>query len=133
MPAAEIDISPDLVCRLLAAQHPDLARLPVSVLANGWDNLICRLGDDLLVRLPRRALGARLAEHEQRWLPVRAGRLPLPVPAPVRVGRPDANYPWSWSIVPYLPGRTAAEEPPDPGAAASAMGGFLAALHEPAP
>ena len=133
MPAAEIDISADLVRRLLGAQHPDLAHLPISVLANGWDNLICRLGDELLVRLPRRALAARLTEHEQRWLPLLARRLPLPVPAPVRVGRPDAGYPWSWSIVPYLPGRTAADEPADPSAAASAMGGFLAALHEPAP
>lgn len=52
MPAAEFEVSPDLVRRLLASQHPDLSGLPVEVMANGWDNLICRLGEDLLVRLP---------------------------------------------------------------------------------
>lgn len=134
MPAAEVDVSPDLVRRLLAAQHPDLAGLPVEVMANGWDNLICRLGDALAVRLPRRAAAVELIVHEQRWLPVLAPRLPLPVPAPVRAGRPGLGYPWAWSVVPYLPGRVAARTPPtDLSAAAATMGGFLGALHAPAP
>ncbi|WEO99792.1 phosphotransferase [Streptomyces sp. FXJ1.172] len=60
----------------------DLAVLPVDVLANGWDNLVCRLGDEFLVRLPRLAMAAQFVAHEQRWLPESAGRLPLPVPAP---------------------------------------------------
>jgi aminoglycoside phosphotransferase (APT) family kinase protein len=133
MPAAEISVSADLVRRLLAAQQPDLAHLPVTVMANGWDNLICRLGSDLLVRLPRRALAASLIAHEIRWLPVLAPRLPLPVPVPVRAGRPAPHYPWPWSIVPFLPGQIAALEPPaDPDAAVS-LGRFLAALHMPAP
>ncbi|SEG86974.1 Predicted kinase, aminoglycoside phosphotransferase (APT) family [Actinacidiphila yanglinensis] len=134
MPAAEVPVSVELVRRLLGEQHPDLADLPVEVLANGWDNLVCRLGEELLVRLPRRAVAAELVAHEQRWLPELVGRLPLPVPAPVRVGRPTAQYPWSWSVVPFLPGRIAARaEPYDPWAAAAALGGFLDALHVPAP
>ena len=134
MPAAEVQVSPDLVRRLLASQHPDLAGLPVEVMANGWDNLICRLGGELLVRLPRRAAAAKLVEHEQRWLPVLAPRLPLPVPAPVRAGRPGLGYPWAWSVVPFLPGRVAARHPPaDLLAAAATLGGFLGALHAPAP
>lgn len=133
MPAAEIDISTDLVRSLLAAQHPDLAHLPVEVLANGWDNLICRLGSDLLVRLPRRELAAKLVRHEQRWLPELASRLPLPIPAPVRVGQPGLGYPWAWSVVPFLPGRPAAlEAPVDMHETAVTMGSFLGALHAPA-
>ncbi|MFI9787684.1 aminoglycoside phosphotransferase family protein [Kitasatospora sp. NPDC051984] len=134
MPAAELSVSVELVRRLLDAQHPDLAGLPVEVPANGWDNLVCRLGEDLLVRLPRRAAAAGLVAHEQRRLPELAGRLPLPVPAPVRVGRPADEYPWSWSVVPFLPGRIAAPAEFDaPWEAATALGGFLAALHTPAP
>lgn len=134
MPAAEVEVSPDLVRRLLATQHPDLSGLPVEVMANGWDNLICRLGSELLVRLPRRAAAAKLVEHEQRWLPVLAPSLPLPVPAPVRAGRPGLGYPWAWSVVPFLPGRVAARQPPaDLLAAAASLGGFLGALHTPAP
>src|SRR5581483_118260 len=92
---------------------PDLAHLPVEVLANGWDNVMCRVGDEFLARLPRRALAVRILVHEQRWLPVLAPRLPLPVPAPARVGRPGLGYPWPWSIVPFLPGQVAARTPPD--------------------
>jgi len=133
MPRAEVDVSADLVRALLAAQQPDLAHLPVRVLANGWDNLLCRLGEELVVRLPRRAQAATLIAHEQRWLPVLAPRLPLPVPAPVRVGEPGVGYPWHWSIVPFLPGQPAATGPPADGpAAAVALAEFLAALHAPA-
>lgn len=133
MPAAEVPVSTGLVRRLLTEQHPDLARLDVQVLANGWDNLVCRLGDAYLVRLPRRALAAQLVVNEQRWLPGLAERLPLRIPAPVRTGQPGHGYPWSWSVVPYLPGDIAASTPADPGDAALALGGFLAALHTPAP
>lgn len=134
MPPAEVSVSPELVRRLLAAQQPDLAHLPVRLVAHGWDNLMYRLGDELAVRLPRRAAAAVLIVNEQRWLPVVAPRLPLPVPAPVRAGRPALGYPWPWSVVPFLPGQLAAREPPaDPADAAASLGGFLAALHAPAP
>ena len=134
MPAAEVPVSPALVRRLLADQHPDLAGFGIEVLANGWDNTVCHLGDDYLVRLPRRTAAAALVVNEQRWLPGLAEHLPLPVPAPVRTGVPGRGYPWPWSVVPFLPGEVAARTPPaDPGQAALAMGGFLAALHLPAP
>jgi aminoglycoside phosphotransferase (APT) family kinase protein len=134
MPAAEVDVDEPLVRALLAEQHPDLADLPIEVVANGWDNAVVRLGDDLAVRLPRRELAVPLVEHEQRWLPELAPRLPLPIPAPVRVGAPGAGYPWPWSIVPWFDGRTALATPPsDPLAAAEALGRFFAALHRPAP
>ncbi|WP_406113665.1 aminoglycoside phosphotransferase family protein [Streptomyces sp. NBC_01014] len=134
MPTAEVQISPRLVRQLLADQHPDLAGHDIEVLANGWDNTVCRLGDAYLVRLPRRAASAGLALNEQRWLPDLAGHLPLPVPAPVHIGVPGRGYPWAWSVVPYLPGEIAARtQPADPGAAAVALGEFLAALHLPAP
>jgi aminoglycoside phosphotransferase (APT) family kinase protein len=109
MPAAEVDVPAGLVRRLLAGQHPDLASLPVSFLANGWDNVLYRLGSRLLVRLPRRALGAEIIVNEQRWLPLLAPRLPLPVPAPERTGLPALGYPYSWSVVPFIPGIPAAD------------------------
>jgi aminoglycoside phosphotransferase (APT) family kinase protein len=52
MPTAEVDVTAGLVRELLTAQHPDLARLPVEFLANGWDNAIFRLGEQLLARMP---------------------------------------------------------------------------------
>ena len=136
MPAADVDISADLVRRLLVSQHPDLGRLPVEFLANGWDNALFRLGTELVIRMPRRQLGATIIEHEQRWLPSLAPRLPLPIPYPERTGHSALGYPYSWSVVPYIPGTPAADEEPgdlDSAAVAAAVGGFLGALHVPAP
>lgn len=133
-PRAEVDIDVALVRALLAEQHPDLADWSLRLVAEGWDNAMYRLGDDLVVRLPRRVAAVVLVEHEQRWLPSLAKRLPLPIPAPLRVGRPGCGYPWPWSVCPWLPGRTALATPPvDRTEAARTLGRFLAALHRPAP
>jgi len=133
-PEAEVEVDVALVRSLLAEQHPDLADLPIVETASGWDNVVFRLGNELAVRLPRRAMGALLAVNEQRWLPELAPKLPLPVPAPVRLGGPGSGYPWSWSVVPWFRGEEAARaDPADWDDAAQELGRFLAALNQPAP
>ena len=129
MPAAEHPIDASLVRALLQAQHPDLAALSITPVASGWDNAIFRLGDALAVRLPRRAIAAPLVLHEQRWLPELAGRLPLPIPAPVRTGVPGCGYPWAWSVCPWIEGLGADEAPPSPDETARDLAAFLRALH----
>ncbi|HEY8472325.1 MAG TPA: aminoglycoside phosphotransferase family protein [Natronosporangium sp.] len=131
-PPAEVDLDDRLVRALLRDQHPDLADRPLALVAGGWDNATYRLGDDLAVRLPRRRVAAALLRKEQEWLPRLAARLPVPVPEPVRVGEPSAGYPWPWSVVRWIPGRSAECEELSPGQAEQ-FGRFLAALHEPAP
>jgi aminoglycoside phosphotransferase (APT) family kinase protein len=133
-PTAEIDIDEALVRALLQEQHPDLSSLSLTHVGEGWDNAVFRLGEDLAVRLPRRAASAPMIEHELRWLPEVAPRLPLPVSTPIRMGRPGAGFPWSWSVVRWLPGTNAATEAiRNPQAVAVALGRFLRALHQPAP
>src|SRR6187551_357583 len=101
MPAAEVDIDNELVRALLVQPAPELSSLPLELLANGWDNVLFRLGGDLVVRLPRRKVAAVLVDHEHRWLPELAPRLPLPTPTPVHAGEPGEGYPWRWSVVPW--------------------------------
>ena len=132
IPPAEVDIDVDLVRELLRRQHPDLGGLPLRLVATGWDNMTFRLGDELAVRLPRITGGAALVVNEQTWLPVLAPTLPIAIPVPVRVGRPDAGYPWSWSVVPWLPGLSGEHGAPAP-QQAGRFGAFLAAVHRPAP
>ncbi len=110
-PAAEIDITEELVSRLLQAQIPELADRPLTLLASGFDNVIFRLGEQHLVRLPRRQRAVALARNELRILPRIAAHLPQPIPAAVHAGKPQAGYPWPWSIVPWLEGTTAADAP----------------------
>ena len=134
MPAAEVEIDADLVRSLLVEQHPDLADRRLLLVAEGWDNVIYRLGDDLVVRLPRRQLGADLVANEHRWLPDLARRLPIPIAAPVRVGAPSGSYPWTWSICPWFEGDVAADRVlADPVVEARRLGEFVAAFHTEAP
>lgn len=125
--AADVAIDADLVARLIQAQHPDCAG-PVDRFSEGWDNVVFRVGDALLARMPRRALGAQNLERELTWLP-RLPDLPLPVPTPVRRGAPGEGYPYGWSLVPYLPGEPVGVGPVDAGALLR----FLEALHVPCP
>jgi len=123
-----------LVSDLLRLQHPDLADLEIRSETSGFDNTTWRLGDQFLVRLPRRAIGAVLMEHEHRWLPELAPRLPLKVPTPIRIGRPSPQFAWPWSVVEWIegsPGNTVPELTLRNGA--EPLGRFLRSLHTDSP
>ena len=132
MDGFEIDES--LVRSLVREQHPDLAGLKLREVDGGWDNQLWRLGDELAVRMPRTARAPSLLRNEHRWMPVLAPLLPLPVPAPVRIGEPSARFPRPWTITTWVPGepadRTSVTRDQD---AADRLAGFLRALHRPAP
>ncbi|MEP2989716.1 MAG: aminoglycoside phosphotransferase family protein [Parasphingorhabdus sp.] len=127
-PPAETNIDSKLVRALLKSQHQDLASLPIRIMESGWDNVMVKLGDDLALRLPRRAVAEPLILSEQKWLPVLAPLLPLPIPNPIRVGKPEKGYPYHWSVVHWLPGEAADVSPPDPSEYRRLVH-FLKALH----
>jgi aminoglycoside phosphotransferase (APT) family kinase protein len=103
----EVDIDISLVRRLLAAQFPRWADLPLEpVLSTGTVNAIYRLGDDMAVRLPRVHRWARDLETEYEWLPKLAPHLPLAVPEPLAKGNPGEGYPWHWAVYRWLEGET---------------------------
>jgi aminoglycoside phosphotransferase (APT) family kinase protein len=118
--ANEIPIDAGLVRDLLARAMPQLADLPVRPLAStGSTNALFRLGDDLLVRLPRQPGGSATISKEARWLPAVAGSLPVAVPDVVAVLEPDCGYPERWSVVRWIDGAhpavVAPDTAPDPG------------------
>lgn len=133
-PRAEVDLSVELVRRLLVEQHPNLAAEPISFLAEGWDNAQYRLGKQLIVRLPRRHQAVQLLENERRWLPKLASFLPLPVPAAVFVGEPSSRFRWPWLIVPFVDGQDGLNAPPASSPQlATQIAEFFLALHVAAP
>ena len=125
-----VDIDVGLVRRLIAAQFPQWAELPISsVDPNGWDNRTFRLGNEMSVRLPSAERYASQVEKEHRWLPVLAPHLHLPIPTPLAMGVPDHCYPWHWSVYRWLDGESAATgHIADPVQFAIALGQFLLAL-----
>jgi aminoglycoside phosphotransferase (APT) family kinase protein len=94
------------VSALLAEQAPRLASLPVRALrAVGTVNRVFRLGDDLAVRLPRRAEGGADVAREAAVVPLAARVLPVAVPEVVLVGRPSAGvFEAAWSVVSWVDG-----------------------------
>ena len=130
-PVADAPVTPALARDLLRDQHPDLADLPIEPAESGWDNEVMRLGSELALRLPRRAVAAQLVCNEQTWLPIVAPGLPLSVPIPIRIGRPALGYPYPWSVVPWFDGLPSDLAPPDADQGV-VLARFLRALHQPA-
>lgn len=127
------EIDETLVRALLHEQHPDLAGLELQKVAGGWDNQQWRLGEELAVRMPRTPRAPSLLRTEQRWLPVLAGRLPLPVPTPVRTGEPSPLFGKTWTIARWVAGEPADHTPVTRPGAAATLAEFLRALHGTAP
>ena len=74
----ELDIDAAPVGRLVREQFPQWAGLAVTRVASaGTENAMFRLGDDMVVRLPRRPDGARQIKKEHRWMPHLAPCPPL--------------------------------------------------------
>ena len=108
MHADETPVDERLVRRLLADQAPEFAdRALRRVEPWGTDHGIWRLGDDLVVRLPRIGWAATQPDKEARWLPVLARHLPVAAPTPVFVGDPGHGYPFRWAVHRWLPGTLA--------------------------
>ena len=127
---SEDEITADVAARLVAAQFPQWAGLPVTPVAlDGYDNTTFRLGNELSLRFPRASCVPQVAK-EHRWLPVLARQLPLLVPEPVAAGSPGAGFPRRWSVYRWIAGEPASVARVDDLAAfACGLAGFLAALH----
>jgi len=130
MHADEVDIDEALVGRLVATQFPHWADLPIERVPDwGTDNALYRLGDDMVVRLPRVPRTAVTLEKELAWLPRLAPLLPLAIPVPLAVGEPADGYPFAWAVYTWLEGETAtAERIADPDQAAADLAQFITAL-----
>ncbi len=115
----EISISLEQARRLVAGQFPEYAGLPLRELkATGSTNRLFRLGDNLLLRLPRQPGGGAGIDKEWRYLPEMGRRLPVAIPGIVAVGQPAEEFPERWSIVRWLEGAHPPVPPPQPSAGA---------------
>ena len=127
----EVEVDEELVRHLVATQMPHLAdRSLTKVEPWGTDHAIWRLGDELVVRLPRIHWAAVQPELEAEWLPRLAPYLPVAVPEPIAIGEPDASYPYRWAVHRWIPGDAAAmDRVDDPVSFARDLAEVVRALH----
>ncbi len=121
-----------MVRQLLRAQCPDKTDLPIRYLGSGWDNIMFRIGDEWVIRMPRRANALPFFKNEQIWLERLAPELPIPVPVVLHKGEPEGDYPWPWSLTNFIPG-VIAHEAELADNQADVMANFLRVLHRPTP
>lgn len=116
-----------LVRRLLARQFPDWSELKLRALPpTGTDNVIFRLGDWLVVRMPRIEGASEQIAQDHEWLPRIAPNLPCPIATPTAVGVPALGYPFPWAVHSWLPGTN--PTPGDDPALAQDLAAFVVAL-----
>ncbi|HVA52041.1 MAG TPA: aminoglycoside phosphotransferase family protein [Acidimicrobiales bacterium] len=133
-PPAEVNIDTSLVGALVRAQFPIFGELDCLLVAEGFDNSLWRLGDDLVVRLPRREAAVALSENERRWLHEVARGVTLRTPLPLLAGAPSDLYPWPWLITSWIDGVPGDQiDLQANGSSARALASFLRELHVEAP
>ena len=122
--------------QLIGRSFPELRGQPVRPLAEGWDNSVFIVGEELAFRFPRRAMALPGVRREIAVLPVIAPMLPLPIPTPTYVGvDDDLEDPWPFFGALLVPGTELALSALPEGArapGAEAAGAFLRRLHAPA-
>ncbi len=114
---------------LIASQMPDLAAQPLRrVGQSGTDHVLFRLGKSLVARFPRLPHAEAQIDLQAAWLP-QLSPLPLPVPMAQRFGLPGQDYPFRWSVLPWMKGLPADIAPLNQARAATTLASFLNALH----
>lgn len=107
---SEFEMDDELVQGLLEAQMPDLAGLSLRRFdSSGTVNAVYRLGETLVVRLPKAPEYVGGPEREARWMPVFAQSLPIHVPKYDRLGHPTSRYPSHWSVLEWVEGEPAGD------------------------
>jgi aminoglycoside phosphotransferase (APT) family kinase protein len=105
---AELVVDEELARQLLA-QFPELEVESLRRFAEGWDYTIWLVNEYWTFRFPRREIAVPGMRREIVVLPELAPLLPIPVPAPVFLGRPAEGFPWPFFGSKLLPGRELGE------------------------
>jgi len=129
---ADTETTTELALALLASQFPQLDAHEIEVLGVGWDNTAYLVNNRWVFRFPRRKVAANLLINEGRILPLLQPHLTVPIPLPIYLGKPQAEYPYPFVGYVHLPGATACSvtlSDSERNSNAALLGGFLAALH----
>jgi len=102
----EITVQIGQAARMITAQFPQLQPVHITNFGEGFDNSVFLVNNQYVFRFPRKEMAVSLLAAECRILPLLAPNLPIPIPHPHFLGRPEAGYPWPFAGYELLPGKT---------------------------
>ncbi len=124
----ELVVTDDVVRALIERQLPRFSALQLTRLpGSGSSNVLFRLGEELLVRLPCQPGGSSAIDKEANYVPPLMSSISVQLPVIVAVGEPDLDYPERWSVLRWIAGQTPAA-PVSPSQEASDLALDLAAV-----
>jgi len=112
MHPGQLDVTTELVTRLVRSQFPEWSHLPVcAIRSHGTVNALFRIGDDLVARFPIQPGDPAdvRKELEDEADAARRCRVisPYPTPEPIAIGEPGEGYPLPWSVYSWISGTIA--------------------------
>lgn len=128
----ELVVDEELARSLAGDRLPGLRGAPMRLLGEGWDSTVWLLGEEWVLRFPRREVVVPGFLRELAAVPRLAPQLPLPVPVAAFQAQADDRFGWPWAGFRLLPGREladAAATDADRARHGRDLGRFLRALH----
>lgn len=127
----ELESNVELVRALLSSHAAGWAKLPIKeIKSTGTDNALFMLGNDSVLRMPKRESAVRFLEKELTWLPKLQG-LPLAVPELLLHGKSKKEFGFEFGIFRWMHGQIASRDQiADSKQATLALARFLKALQE---
>ena len=119
--------------RVVEAENPCLTIRSACFLGEGWNAFAYLVNDELVFRFPKRAEHWEELDREITFLSYAASKLPLPAPRYVQQLSHSAAAPYGYAVYGYLRGRAMDLDKLTPRKrteAATALAGFLRALHD---
>ena len=129
----ELVVDEELARALASDRLPGLRDAPMRLLGEGWDSTVWLLGEEWVLRFPRREVVVAGFVRELAALPRLAPELPLPVPVAAFQGQADDRFRWPWAGCRLLRGRELADAAPadaDRARHGRDLGRFLRTLHD---
>ena len=101
----ETPVDLETVRAFVGAQCPQWSSLPLRAMTtSGTEHTTYRLGNDLVVRVPRDADAEAGLPKEVEWVPRLRERIALEVPVVEHVGAPTPQYPHAWTVNRWIAG-----------------------------
>jgi aminoglycoside phosphotransferase (APT) family kinase protein len=128
---AEHTVDEALARELIGEQFPELPLEELRLVGTGWDNTVWLADGQWVFRFPRRQIAIPGFERELTVLPRIAPSLPVSIPVPTYIGRPDSGYPWPFFGARFIQGREVDGDLDDDARVrlARVVGELLRALH----